>query len=150
MLGAKYDLPKALPTWKVNLDGKESRFFKAGLEVLQARRREIGRVVVIQMGNNYGGSAAVFRLQIDAAMNILKGVRWVVFVTVFEYRRKQAEVNSELRAAALRYPNIRIADWNAYEHANPGHTSRNGLHLKPSGAVLMAGFIASVVSSLPA
>lgn len=150
MLGAKAALPKALPKWKVNLDGKESRFFKAGLDVLRARRSEIGQVAVIQMGNNYGGDPTIFRSQIDEAMKILAKVHWVVFLTVFEYRGQQAEVNTELRAAAARYRHIRLADWNAFEQAHPGHTSRDGLHLKPSGATLMAGFIASVVNSLPA
>ena len=149
MLGAKYTLPKALPTWKVNLDGKESRFFTAGLDVLAARRKEIGRIAVIQMGNNYAGNASQFRDQIDQAMKILKGVQWVVFLTVFEYRPEQAEVNNELRAAAARYPNLRVADWNAFERAHPGHTSHDGLHLKPSGGP-MAEFIASVVNGLPA
>ncbi len=150
VLGAKDTLPKALPTWKVNLDGKVSRFFKAGLDVLKARRAEIGRVAVIQMGNNYGGDPTIFRSEIEQAVKILAGVQWIVFLTVFEYRGQQAEVNNELRAAATRHPNVRVADWNAFEQAHPGHTSRDGLHLKPSGAVLMAGFIASVVNSLPA
>ncbi|MDQ1746491.1 MAG: hypothetical protein QOD07_754 [Frankiaceae bacterium] len=150
VLGSAAALPKALPTWKVNLDGKESRFFKAGLDVLRTRRSEIGRVVVIQMGNNYGGDPATFRGQIDEAMKILSGVQWVVFLTVYEYRHQQVEVNNELRAAAARYPQIRIADWNAYERLHPGHTSRDGLHLKPSGATLMADYIASVVNALPA
>ncbi len=149
MLGAKYALPKALPTWQVNLDGKESRFFPAGLDVLRARRSEIGQVVVIQMGDNYLGNESTFRSGIDQAMSILSGVRWVVFVTVFEFQPDRAEVNNELRAAAARYPNIRLADWNAYEQAHPGHTSSDGLHLKPSGADLMAGLVASVVNSLP-
>ncbi len=149
LLGAKDTLPEALPTWKVTLDGKESRFFKAGLDVLAVRRSEIGRVAVIQMGNNYGGDPVIFRNQIDQAMKILAGVQWVVFLTVFEYRAQQVEVNNELRAAAARHPNVRIADWNAFERAHPGHTSRDGLHLKPSGALLMAGFIASFVNALP-
>jgi hypothetical protein len=149
VLGAKDALPKALPTWKVNLDGKESRFLEAGLDVLKARRSEIGRIAVIQIGNNYGGDPTIFRGQIDQAMKILAGVQWVVFLTVFEYRGQQAEVNNELRAAATRYPNLRIADWNAFERAHLGHTSRDGLHLKPSGALLMAGFIASFVNTLP-
>ena len=97
MLGAQSTLPKALPSWKVNLDGKESRFFTAGLDVLAARRKEIGRIAVIQMGNNYAGNATQFREQINQAMKILKGVQWVVFLTVFEYRPEQAEVNNELR-----------------------------------------------------
>ena len=149
MLGAQATLPKALPTWDVNLDGEESRFFPDALDVLRARRREIGQVVVIQIGNNYSGDQSAFRSQIDEAMTILSGVRWVVFVTVFEYRPEQAEVNAEMRAAASRHRNARVADWNAYEHQNPGHTSRDGLHLKPTGAFLMAGFIASVVNKLP-
>ena len=139
MLGAESTLPKALPTWKVNLDGKESRFFPAGLDVLAARRKEIGQVVGDPDGQQLRRQRAEFREPDRPGDEDPPGVRWVVFVTVFEYRPEQAEVNNELRAAAAPLPNIRVADWNTFERANPGHTSHDGLHLKPSGALLMAG-----------
>ncbi len=132
LLGAAEEIPAALPGWNVIVDAKVSRFLNQGIEVLQARRAEIGAggVVVIQQGNNYLGSEQQFREEIDQTMAVLAGVPKVVWITVSEFTRSRVDVNREILAAAERYPNIVLADWNGIWLANRAFTSHDGLHLK--------------------
>ena len=153
LLGAANEIPAALPGWQVIVDAKVSRFLNQGIEVLQARRAEIGDggVVVIQQGNNYLGSAQQFREEIDQTMSVLAGVPKVVWITVAEFEPSRADVNREILAAAERYPNIVLADWNGIWRTNrAGFASRDGLHLKPAGRAAFAQMVAQVVGAPPA
>lgn len=153
LLGAANEIPAALPGWQVIVDAKVSRFLNQAIEVLQARRAEIGNagVVVIQQGNNYLGSEQQFRDEIDQTMAVLAGVPKVIWLTVAEFRADRADVNKEILEAAQRYPNIVLADWNGAWLPNRGaFVSRDGLHLTRPGARAMAALIASVVGAAPA
>jgi hypothetical protein len=135
--------------WHVTIDAAESRFPTAGIEVLRARRREMGQVVVIQMSNNYGGDEAQWARQIDTMFDVLDGIPEVVFLTVSEFRADRRGVNAELRAALERHPNMLLADWNAVGASSPSFLANDGLHLSPKGAHAMAVLIASVVGIGP-
>ena len=145
------EIPAALPGWNVIVDAKVSRFLNQGIEVLQARRAEIGAggVVVIQQGNNYLGSEQQFREEIDQTMAVLAGVPKVVWITVSEFTRSRVDVNREILAAAERYPNIVLADWNGIWLANRAFTSHDGLHLKAAGQAAFAQMVAQVVGAPP-
>ena len=152
LLGAANEIPASLPGWQVIVDAKVSRFLNQGIEVLQARRAEIGNagVVVIQQGNNYLGSEQQFRDEIDQTMAVLAGVPKVVWLTVAEFTQSRVDVNKEILAAAQRYPNIVLADWNGTWLPNRrAFVSRDGLHLTRPGARAMAALIASVVGAPP-
>jgi hypothetical protein len=152
LLGAANEIPAALPGWQVIVDAKVSRFLNQGIEVLQARRAEIGNagVVVIQQGNNYLGNEEQFRDEIDQTMAVLAGVPKVIWLTVAEFTQSRVDVNKEILAAAERYPNIVLADWNGTWLPNRhAFASRDGLHLTRPGARAMAALIASVVGAPP-
>jgi len=135
--------------WKVTIDAKESRFPLAGLHVLQARRAEIGQVVVIQMANNYGGNEQIWGQQIDQMFAALAGVPKVVFLTVGEFRPDRRQVNAELRAALARHPNMVLADWNAVASRDSSLLAGDGLHLTGKGAQAIATLIAATVGNAP-
>lgn len=135
--------------WEVTIDAAESRFPTAGIEVLKARRREMGQVVVIQMSNNYGGDEHQWARQIDTMFDVLNGVPEVVFLTVSEFRPDRREVNAELERALSRHPNMLLADWNALGASSPSFLASDGLHLSPNGAHAMAVLIASEVGIGP-
>lgn len=82
--GARQTVPRALAGWAVTFDASGSRRLPQGIEVLKSRRRGIGRVVVIQLGNNYLASEGSFGTQMDQAMRVLTGVSRVVWLTVAE------------------------------------------------------------------
>jgi hypothetical protein len=150
LLGTMETLPAALVGWQVTMDPVGSRRLTQALPVLQARRGEIGRVVVIQLGNNYiPGEGGTFGGQINQAMSILDGVDRVVWVTLGEKLAGRAGLNAEIRAAAGRWSNIVVAEWAPLVAAHPEYAPGDGLHLSGSGRVAIADLIASAVGPAP-
>ena len=134
--------------WKVTLDAVDGRFADAAITVLRDRRRDIGQVVVILIGNNYGGNEELIGRQFDTMLALLDGVPRIVFLTVEEYEAKQAEVNAELRRVAAD-PRVTLVDWNTIVKGTLGANRPDGLHLTPFGAGVLARTIADAVGPAP-
>ena len=153
LLGAVNEIPRGPPGVAGHRRCEGQPIPEPGNRSDAGARAEIGDggVVVIQQGNNYLGSAPQFREHIDQAMAVLAGVPKVVWITVAEFARSRSDVNHEILAAAERYPNIVLADWNGIWRTNPrGFTSRDGLHLTRPGAAAFAAMIAQAVGAPPA
>jgi hypothetical protein len=136
--------------WQVTIDAKESRAPINGIQVLRTRRKDIGQVAVILLGNNYGGDEEIWLHQVQEMLDALNGVPVVVFLTVEEYKPDRAEVNDALRQAAASDPRVVLVDWNTISKSVPGAIAHDGLHLNPSGATLMAQAIANAIGLAPA
>jgi hypothetical protein len=134
--------------WKVTLDAADGRFADEAITVLRDRRKDIGQVVVILIGNNYGGDERLIGRQLDTMVALLDGVPRVVFLTVEEFAAKQAQVNAELRRIAAD-PRVTLVDWNAVVKNAPGANRPDGLHLTPFGAAVLARTIADAVGPAP-
>jgi hypothetical protein len=145
LLSAGSQLRAAMSGWTLTIDCLGSRRLPQGIKVLQARRDEIGRVVVIHLGNNYiEGEAGTFGQQIDKAMRVLEGVSRVVWVTVAEKWPSRVKINQAIRAAASRWPTIRVADWARVIAGHPEYAA-DMLHLSPNGRKAIAKLIAAQV-----
>ncbi len=144
LLGAATTVPDALVGWAVTFDALGSRRLPQAIEVLRARRAEIGRVVVIQQGNNYIAGEGSFAAQIDEAMAVLAGVERVVWLTVAEKWPSRVEINAAIRAAPQRWPQAVVADWASVIAAHPEYAG-DMLHLTAAGRVAIAQLIASHV-----
>src|SRR2546430_6319826 len=72
-------------------------------------------------------------------MRILDGVH-VIWLNVRVWTREMLEVNAELYAAAQRWPNLEIVDWNTIA-SQPGMTWSDGVHLTPRGAAAMSALL---------
>ncbi|MGZ4394829.1 MAG: hypothetical protein ACXVZ2_05635 [Gaiellaceae bacterium] len=113
---------------------------------LQAARsygHSLGQVLVVNVG--YNESAKGYREGIDRVMRtaLAQGAKGVVWITLREdsgYRSVYHATNGEIRAAARRWPQLVVADWNAYSRGKPWFRS-DGLHLTPTGAVALATFL---------
>jgi hypothetical protein len=134
--------------WKVILDAVDGRFADEAISVVRDRRTDIGQVVVILIGNNYGGDEKLMARQFDTMLALLDGVPRVVFLTVEEFAAKQAEVNTELRRIAAD-PRVTLVDWNAVVKGTHGANRPDGLHLTPFGAAVLARTIADAVGPAP-
>ena len=145
LLGARETVPAALPGWQVVFDAVGSRRLPQAIEVLRARRSEIGAVAVIQQGNNYLESEGSFGAQIDEAMRVLDGVDRVVWLTVAEKWPSRVEINQQIRAAAGRWPQIVVAEWAPLIAAHPEY-AEDMLHLSASGRIAIAELIAGAVT----
>lgn len=148
LISAEPYVRASLGGWVVTYDAVGSRRLPQGIEVLRARRSEIGRVVVIQQGNNYLASEGSFARQIDEAMGVLRGTSRVVWLTVAEKWPSRVEINRQIRAAASRWPTIVVGDWARMVAAHPEYAG-DQLHLSPAGRRAMANLIAQCVGPAP-
>jgi hypothetical protein len=149
--GTYSTMPAALVGWNVTMDAVGSRRHTQAIPILQARRSEIGRVLVIQMGNNYiPGEGGSFASQIDQTMQIVAGVDRVVWITVAEVNgASRVAINNDIRDAATRYPNIVVAEWAPLVAAHPDYAPGDALHLSAQGRVEMANLVAAAVGPAP-
>jgi lysophospholipase L1-like esterase len=148
MLGSKAAAEKQLADWQLTFDAAVNRSTLAGAQIAAARRGEMHDFVVVQLGHNDGGSPSLYTQRVDAVMKALEGVPHVVWLTIHEVRSYYKTDNDILRQAATRYPNMRIADWNAVANATPNGMASDGLHLNATGAAAMAKLIDDTLEPL--
>jgi hypothetical protein len=138
MLGARDDLVAAFPGIDASVDAFENRSLLGTTPVLVAHPELLGDVVVLDLGYNDMPDGAVFQQRIDAMMLALVKVPRVVWLTQSVFQPARAIMNDELRAAADRYPNLDVVDWDAQVAAHPEFVYPDGLHLTPPGRTAFA------------
>jgi hypothetical protein len=110
------------------------------LEAVRGQGRSLGDVLVVDVG--YNESAKGYAQGIDRVMRaaLAQGAKGVVWVTLRETRPIYHATNVAIKAAAKRWPQLVVADWNAYARGRPWFGS-DGLHLTDSGASALAAFV---------
>ena len=117
------------------------------LEAIRARRGHLGRTVVMDVG--YSDEASTFRTGLDRVMRTLlsEGVRTVVWTTFRENGNESYRLmNGVIRNARRRWPQLKVADWNAWSQGHAWFAS-DGLHLNAAGAVGLAHLITRTVGT---
>jgi len=130
----------------VIIDAEQGRQAKQALSVIRKLRTDgrINPVVVLHIGANGFFSRAMF----DKIMTELKDAKKVIVVNV-KVPRNWQDANNAMMADAIRlYPNAELLDW--YGASNEHHELfwKDGIHLRPKGARLYAGFIAKAVKAV--
>lgn len=112
----------------------------SALEVVQSLGRSLGDVLVVKVG--YNESAQGYGAGIDRVMRaaLAQGAKGVVWVTLRETRDIYHWTNMAIRTAAKRWPQLVVADWNAYSSGRPWFGG-DGLHLSSAGATALAAFL---------
>jgi hypothetical protein len=141
LLGAKTCV--AAKGW--SYDAKGSRQAPALRDVLASMGSKVPHLVAVHVGTNGG----VTDQQVDAIMKVLGSKRIVVWVTVQlpDNGRYSHELrtNTAIRHAAWRFPNTRLADWNARSEPHLATwTWSDHIHLQPAGCRAFAFLIDSV------
>jgi hypothetical protein len=110
------------------------------LEAVQGYGRSLGEVLVVKVGYNEGDRG--YGEGIDRVMRAARkqGVKAVVWVTLRETIDIYYRTNLAIKRAARRWPQLRVADWNAYSHGKPWFIG-DGLHLTGTGATALATFL---------
>jgi hypothetical protein len=153
MQAASTYLPDEMPEWSLTVDTKVGRFTDQGVDVTErwlTRKKAVGEIAVVGLGNNYGGDEDAFATSIDEMMELLADVDHVIWFNVAEYREEQEEVNEQLRLATERHPDLVIVDWNTWYESEPDFTGADDLHLTPEGALAMASLLADAVTDVTA
>jgi peptidoglycan/LPS O-acetylase OafA/YrhL len=117
----------------IRVDARVGRQVKEGIERLELmrHRRLLGSVVIIHLGNNGHFTTPQF----ERIMEVLAGVKHVVFVNVKVPRRWETSVNRVLLAGYHRHPDIVIVNWHRLWRTCRGRVfAGDGTHLTPAGA----------------
>ncbi len=109
---------------------------------------ELGPVVVVVVG--YNDYEANYAENIDDAMAVFRkaGVQHVLWATLRAGRESYVNMNGMIVAAAKKYPEISVLDWDGVARQNPSWLQPDGIHLTPSGAEGMAGIIEDALVEL--
>ena len=108
--------------------------------VKESTLAELGNIVVVAVGyndpeNNYETDMA----QVVNAL-VEKGVGHVIWLTLREQSDGYRRINQTIEAQALRWPELRVADWEAASRGKDWFNP-DGLHLNADGAIGMATLI---------
>ena len=126
-------------------------YVPTALDVINGWRTTLGPVVVIVDG--YNDIPASFAADVELTLDTLRddGVQRILWVNLHEVRPEYAQKNAVLAAAALRHPELKVLDWNAYSSAHPEWYQTDYIHLVPAGGVAIAAFInQAIVNALAA
>jgi hypothetical protein len=107
---------------------------------VQSLGRSLGDVLIVDVG--YNESAFGYREGIDRVMRaaLAQGATGVVWVLLRETRDIYRQTNVVIRAAQKRWPQMLVADWNAFSRGKPWFSS-DGLHMSVTGADALAAFL---------
>jgi hypothetical protein len=110
------------------------------LEAVKAYGRLLGDVLIVDVGYNESGEG--YRQGIDLVMRaaLRQGATGVVWVTLRETTSVYHGTNVAIRAAARRWPQLHVADWDAYSRGKPWYRDA-GPHLTATGAEELAAFL---------
>jgi hypothetical protein len=110
------------------------------LQAVQSYGRSLGKVLIVKVG--YNESSAGYGKGIDEVMRaaLAEGATGVVWVTLREKSGSYHWTNVAIRQAAKRWPQLLVADWNAYSAGKPWF-GPDGLHLSATGATALATFL---------
>lgn len=110
------------------------------LDAIRAFGTGLGDVLVVDVGYNEGPVG--YGTGIDRVMRAAhaQGAVGVVWVTLRETRNLYRETNAVIRKATKRWPQLRVADWNAFSSGRSWFAGDH-LHLTPTGATALAGFL---------
>jgi hypothetical protein len=107
------------------------------LQAIQSYGHSLGDVLIVKVGYNEG--APGYSDGIDRVMRAARaqGAKAVVWSTLRETSSIYTETNRVIRRAAKRWPQLRVADWNACSRGKPWF-GPDGLHLTATGANALA------------
>jgi hypothetical protein len=118
------------------------------LQAIKSLGRSLGALLVVDVG--YDDDSVGYGSGIDQIMRtaMAQGAREVIWLTLREYGNYSStyqETNAEIRQAARRWPELRIADWSDYSAGRPWFA--DDVHPNDTGAVALANFLRAYITS---
>jgi hypothetical protein len=103
--------------------------------------RALGPVVVVLVG--YNDYESRYAENIDEAIATFRkaGVERVLWATLRAERQSYLTMNEAIVAAARRYPEMTVLDWNALAKGHDDWVQADGIHLTAEGAQAMARMV---------
>lgn len=141
MLGAARQLAAdaAADDFTIDVDAAVSRAMVSALGLLSQREAggELGNVLLIHMGNN----GPIDDEQVEQVFEIAGADRRVVFLNLRVPRYWEEPNNEVLARVVPEHANAVLIDWHAATEPHPELFWRDGIHLRPEGAVFYSDLI---------
>lgn len=102
---------------------------------------ELGRVVVVIVGYNDYESTYADNIEKALATFRKAGVERVLWATLRAERQSYVSMNETIQAAARRFPQLSVLDWNDVSRSHADWLQPDGIHLTPEGARGMASMV---------
>lgn len=131
--------------WQVTQLAAESLHTYNAPGAIDANAAAIGDTVVVGLGTNDGMTPAQFAGWIDDVMERLREVDHVYWVNLRQFAEWVPAANAELEAAADRWSNLEIIDWDERATGDPSLVFGDGIHLTPTGETAFADLIGTSV-----
>jgi hypothetical protein len=141
MVGTAPAIAGALPDWSTTVNAKVGLSTLAGAGIARGRGPIPGDVCVVELGSNDGADPGTLRGRIDEVMDALRGCGHVIWVNLHEFAGWVPAADAEINAAATRWPNLEIADWNAIARTDRGLTTPDGVHPSVAGRQALAALV---------
>lgn len=115
------------------------------VDLVHSLGAQLAPTVVVEMG--YNDFEQTFAGSVDDSIRALldEGVKHILWLTLREVRHPYTDMNDILGAAASRYPQVTLVDWNRYSRSHPDWFQTDGEHLLPSGGLAMATLVHAAV-----
>jgi hypothetical protein len=115
------------------------------LDLVHGLGPRLGPTVLVEVG--YNDPPAEFAQRIDDSVEALlaAGVQRILWVNMREWQQQYIGMNQMLAAAAERYPQITVVDWESYSRTHYEWFQGDGIHLVYDGAVAMATLLNSSI-----
>ena len=144
MLGALRELRSSIAG--IDVDAAKSRQMRDATRILVTRHisNTLGDIVIVHIGNNGPIDAKLF----DEMMQPLRGMKFVVVVSLKVSRPWEAGNNLVLADGVKRYPNAVLVDWHDLITANAELLAADGTHLGAKSAKLYASMIVDALRQI--
>jgi len=110
------------------------------LQAVQSYHHSLGNVLIVKVGYNEGASGYGQGIDRVVRAALADGATGVVWVTLRETTAGYHQTNVAIRKATRRWPQLVVADWNAFSAGKPWFGA-DGLHLTVRGATALATFL---------
>ncbi|MBV9048176.1 MAG: hypothetical protein JOY58_07900 [Solirubrobacterales bacterium] len=118
------------------------------LQTIASLGRRLGPLLIVDVGYNddsSGYGSGIDKIMRAARADGAREVIWLTLRDVGNYASTYQATNAAIRQAARRWPQLRIADWDAYSAGKPWFA--DDVHPNAAGAVVLARFLRSYVTS---
>jgi peptidoglycan/LPS O-acetylase OafA/YrhL len=135
-------LKKKFPN--ITVDAKVSRQMSAAGDIIKQlkAKNQLGEIVVIELGTN----GPFPEKTITNLMNTIGKDTKVLFINVRVPRQWESVVNERLAEANKKHANMEIVDWYTTSAKHPEYFAKDGVHLRPKGALAYANMIERAIA----
>ncbi len=128
------------------------------IQQMQARSGGLGEAIVVMAGyDDVDIASGIDAVMAEANRQGVPNVIWLTYRSNVDYvlpggtraRNLYTHHNAVLRQRATIYPTLHLADWDGYSALQPQWFASDGIHINPTGTIVLGTFIRAQLDALP-